>query len=542
MSRKPLSTHNKQALPNLSRNEAYLAASIFVLLLFALFFQLGVHPLKHEEPRRALVALEMIFRGNWIVPTEVGALYYNKPPIYNWLIILSFKLFGSYAEFAVRFFSVLSFLGMGGLIFIFGRKYVSLSFGIYTALFFLVSVDILYYFSLTGEIDLFYSLVTLASLLAVYHFYHQQRFWSLFLWVYLLTAIGTLTKGLPSIAFTGITLLTWFIYRRDFRKLFLPAHFAGIFLFLLLVGSYFWAYSLYNDPTGFIERLFSESSSRTAVDEGNGFLKLVAHIFEFPLTTFVNIMPSSLLLAFMFRRGFINQLKRQPVITFITLIFIANFLLYWLSPGARARYTYMLYPFPIMMLVYYFLLPGDEAKAVKVKLLHRIILVLIVIVAASGMAIPFVPVLQANVPGLWWVALLTSSGALAILGLYIKFPTGRVLSLILLLVWFRIVFNLTVIPIRSANSSEAQDKRDADKIVSISKNAPLHVLEGSMISRTTVFYIEWQREEVLNFEEEILPDHYYMAYKDILAEQGYKYESLYNFQYKEDTLQLVKFK
>lgn len=542
MSRKYVSMHDKQALPTLSKDESYFAAGILALLLFALFFQLGVHPLKHEEPRRALVALEMLFRGNWIVPTEVGDLYYNKPPLYNWLLILSFKLFGSYSEFAVRFFSVLSFLGMGLLIFLFSKKYLSLSFGVYAALFFLVSVDILYYFSLTGEIDLFYSLITLASFLAIYHFYDQKRFWSLFLWVYLLTAIGTLTKGLPSIAFTGITLLTWFIYQKDFRKLFLPAHFAGVLLFLLIVSGYFWTYSLYNDPAGFLERLYSESSSRTAVDEGNGFLKLVAHFFEFPLTTFVNIMPASLLLIFVFRNNFINQLKIQPVITFVALVFITNFILYWLSPGAKARYVYMLYPFPIMVLVYYFLLPGDEAKAVKVKFLHRIIQVLIIIVAVSGFILPFIPDLQARVHGLWWVGLLTSGGALVILWLYIKFPKCRVLSLILLLVWFRIIFNLTVIPVRAVDSSEAQDKRDADNIVRISENEPLHVLEGSMISRTTVFYIERQREEVLDFEGEILPDHYYMAYKDTLDEKGYHYETLYSFQYKEDTLQLVKFK
>ena len=538
MSEKQKIVNEKIRLPHLSRQELYMAVGIAVLLVFALFFNLGVHPLRHEEPRRALIALEMIFRGNWIVPTEVGALYYNKPPVYNWLIIAAYHLFGGYSEFAIRFFSVLSFLGMGVLIFLSGRRYVGTSFGVYSTLFFLVSVEILYYFSLTGEIDLFYSLVTLGQLLAVFHFYRKKQFYTLFLLVYLLAAVGSLTKGLPSITFTGITLLAWLIYQRDFKKLFAPAHFTGILLYIILVGGYFWWYSGYHDPMGFLTRLYTESSDRTVVE--NGFMSLLGHLVSFPFSTLLNIMPATLLLIFCFRADFMARVRAQPFVFFCLLIFIANILLYWISPGTRARYVYMLYPFPVMIFVYFYLMEHEKKDRAKKALLHRIILGLIILVALAGIALPFVKAVNTHLENAWIPAAMTTVGALLILGIYLRFPLLRTMSLILLAVWVRVIFDITVIPIRTIEGSAAQDKLDAAAIDKLTEGTPLYVLEGSMISRSTVFYLERSRLEVLDFADTIQSGHYYMAYADAL--EGMDYEILYTFRYKEDSVHLVKFK
>ena len=55
-----------------------------------------------EEPRRALIALEMLYSGDYLTPTIMGELYFAKPPLFNWIIIVSAKLFGSFSEMAVR--------------------------------------------------------------------------------------------------------------------------------------------------------------------------------------------------------------------------------------------------------------------------------------------------------------------------------------------------------------------------------------------------------------------------------------------------------
>lgn len=540
MAEEKVIAHQQNRMDTLSQQEYRMSFAILILLLFALFFHLGVHPLKHEEPRRALVALEMLFRANWIVPTELGALYYNKPPLYNWLLIGAFQLFGNYSEFTVRFFSVVSLLGMGGLIYLSGKRYVGRAFGVYSTLFFLICVEFLFYFSLTGEIDFFYSLITFAQFLAIYHFYYQQKFTALFLSVYVLAALGTLTKGLPSVAFTGISLLAWMIYQRDFKRLFTIPHFASILVYLFIVGGYFWIYSWYEDPIPYLKRLFWESSSRTVA--GNGFLALVEHLITFPAKTLLNIMPATLLLIFAFNQQFISKIKEQPFLLFCLLIFVSNILLYWLSPGTRARYIYMLYPFPVMIFVFFYLTSGDATSLKKRKILDRITLFLIILVIALGPVLLFIPEVVQKLEAAWVPALLTTLGGLVILYLYKRFPLLRTLNLILLTVWIRVIFDLTIIPIRDMDSSAARDEADAAAIQDIAGNKPLHVLEGSMISRSTVFYLERSRQEVLGFQDQLKEDSYYMAYENSALLKGFNLDILYTFQYEGETVYLLKIK
>ena len=68
-------------LINIIKQESFLITSVIILLIVSLFINLGMQPLYLEEPRRAIIALEMIFNKNFIVPTELGEFYYNKPPL-----------------------------------------------------------------------------------------------------------------------------------------------------------------------------------------------------------------------------------------------------------------------------------------------------------------------------------------------------------------------------------------------------------------------------------------------------------------------------
>jgi 4-amino-4-deoxy-L-arabinose transferase-like glycosyltransferase len=114
-------------------------------LMFAFFYQLGIYPLFLEEPRRGLIALEMMLQDNLWVPTQTGDLYFRKPPLYNWALVAAYKVFGV-TEFATRFFSVLSHILLGGVTYLFSRKYLTNQAAILVALSYLLSVDILVYF------------------------------------------------------------------------------------------------------------------------------------------------------------------------------------------------------------------------------------------------------------------------------------------------------------------------------------------------------------------------------------------------------------
>lgn len=75
------------------------------------FFNLGSAKLwDRDEPRNAGCAIEMMERGNYVVPIFNDELRYQKPVLLYWLIMSAYSVFGV-GEFAARFWSVVCGLG-----------------------------------------------------------------------------------------------------------------------------------------------------------------------------------------------------------------------------------------------------------------------------------------------------------------------------------------------------------------------------------------------------------------------------------------------
>lgn len=511
----------------------YVAA--FGLLIISFFHNLGLQPLYLEEPRRALIALEMIYNDNLWVPTEFGQFYYNKPPLWNWMIILAYKIFGSYSEFAVRFFSVLSFLGMGCITFLAGRKYVNLRFGLLASFLLLVSIDIYFYFSMTGEIDLFYSLLTYAALVSLHHFYQQKQFYRLFIIFYLLNALGALTKGFPSLAFTAISLLVFFLYKNDFKRLFSLPHIVGALIFLTILGSYVYAYSHYNNPVGFIETLWSEASNRTIGSKT--IVDYLLHFIQFPLDFFKNILPASLLLIFVFQKGFMKKIRSNPLIEFSFILLIANVLLYWFSPGTRQRYVYMLYPLAINILTFFFL-QSKEEKDKRHIALYYLCMGIIILSTLTFIAFPFVRNLQlpAN------KVLIATVGVILnclILFVYIKRKKLAFQVFLLLFVLLRFVFNSTVLPYRATHGKAQKEKETALQIAEITQDEKVRMYGRTQVSRNSIFYLERETKAVVLKTKKIHENIFYIANLKLLDDKTY--HEFYRFEFKGDPYVLIKF-
>jgi 4-amino-4-deoxy-L-arabinose transferase-like glycosyltransferase len=142
----------------------------------ALFSHLGYVPpdMSTDELRRALVALEMDLTGNYLTPMINGVFYFNKPPLYNWLILGSFHLWGDYSAWSVRFPMAVSVLGFLLTIFWWVRRYLSYQVAAVTALLQLVNGRVLFYESLYGLIDITYSWVTFTAFMVVYGFERKK--------------------------------------------------------------------------------------------------------------------------------------------------------------------------------------------------------------------------------------------------------------------------------------------------------------------------------------------------------------------------------
>jgi 4-amino-4-deoxy-L-arabinose transferase-like glycosyltransferase len=81
------------------------ASSIAVVLVVwvAIYLpRLGSLEIKGEEGRRILPAIQMLETGNYLVPRVGSEPYLRKPPLINWLVAASFKIFGSRNEWTAR--------------------------------------------------------------------------------------------------------------------------------------------------------------------------------------------------------------------------------------------------------------------------------------------------------------------------------------------------------------------------------------------------------------------------------------------------------
>ncbi|MBF97968.1 MAG: hypothetical protein CMI36_03160 [Owenweeksia sp.] len=296
---------------------------ILGLLAVAVFGWLGYIELRAEEPRRAIVSLEMYLSGNWIVPQINGWTYYNKPPVFNWLMMLFFEITGSFSEWVVRLPSLLSYLVLGLLHYRYVKQYINQKVALFASLFWLTSADLLLYGSVnTGEIDPFYALVVYLQVIVIFKGFYHQKYWSLFLVSYLLVAVGFLTKGLPSLAFQVFTLLGGAIYFRKFRLLFGWQHICGILLLVVSCGAYLYLYDSRDDVLAFFVRQFKEASQRTGLE--TEFSDTALQFFTFPLQLVKLTLPWSLFLVFFFKKGFLKTLRQNAFIAFSVVFVLAN--------------------------------------------------------------------------------------------------------------------------------------------------------------------------------------------------------------------------
>jgi 4-amino-4-deoxy-L-arabinose transferase-like glycosyltransferase len=479
------------------------AASALVLL--SLFLNLGLQPAYLEEPRRAMVAMEMEENGNFIVPTQLGEYYYAKPPLFNWVIWASAKALGGYSGYALRLPTVLSLIAMSLLLFWLGRRYVNLAFGWYAALLFPTCVGLYFYFSLLGEIDLFYSMLTLGGFAAVFHYQQQGQYLRLFAVAYGLAALGTLTKGFPSVVFLALSLLPWLWQAGELKRLFSWQHLLGILLFVGVVGGYALAYHRYNDIGNYLAYMLEESGGRTAAK--NGGWQLIKHFLVFPLEMAKDLPPGLLLLVFALRADLRRLLARNPYLVFITLILLLNYLPYWLSPGARQRYIYMLYPLVLMIGLYAYQ-HRQEVAAWRRRLFHGLSGVLIGSLALGCLALLFIPSLG-FLPYRLPLSLLSFAVLGGIFWHYLLRPQLALVLLIIATAVGRLVFDLAVLPQRAHEGGAYQDLRTAQQVAAIVGSAPLYLYADGRISFSTIFHLNRLRGQTLRRSSEMVPGGYY---------------------------------
>ncbi|MFD1467366.1 ArnT family glycosyltransferase [Hymenobacter caeli] len=503
----------------------------------ALFIHLGLLPLQVDEPIRALVALELKDSGNYFVSTLQGVYYYNKPPLYNWLLLGLFNLTGSQSELVVRLPTVLSLLGYAATLFAVVRRYLGPRLGFVAAFAFITCGRMLFYDAFQGLIDTLHAWVTYLGFAAVFYFAEKGQWRRLFAITYALTAVGFMLKGLPSIAFQGITLVVFCWYTGNFKRLFSGAHFLGIGVFVALVGSYFLVYSRYNSLHDYFYTLWDQSSQRTVAAQP--LLKSVRHVLAYPFDFLGWFAPWTLLVVCLVRRGWWQVVQAHPFLKFNAVIFLALTPIFWLSPATIPRYLFPLIPLLITVMIYFY----DHFQAQRPwqnRVVDGVLTLVLAAVALALLAPPFIPRI-ADVPGLYGKTALVFGALAALAYLYYALPAQRLVTLCAYLLCLRVGFNWFVLPARYKTNAVVPYRAASIRVGRLTKGQPLYVYKGSRLDNDEAFYITRERGTITRAAPAPTdPNAYYLTEDCYL--NGRRYHRFFDFVIdRQIHLNLVKF-
>ncbi|MCB0804542.1 MAG: glycosyltransferase family 39 protein [Bacteroidales bacterium] len=502
-------------------NKPYLFFLVSMLLaLPAFLINLGLSPVIDDEAIRALVAFEMIQKSDFITPTIGGEIYLKKPPLFNWLIAASFNTFRSYGEIPVRIPMIISLFFYSFLIFYFFRKEIGKEHGILSALMFLTCGRIIIYESLHGLIDISFSMLTFLFFMMIYRSFNQGKILKLFLWAYGITAIAFLLKGLPSVVFLVISLLVLFIWQKKFRFLLHWRHFAGIGLFVIIIGAYYLTYFIANDvePADMVNVLIGETTRRTAIRFG--IWKTILHLFTFPFEMLYHFLPWSLLVVFLFRKDLFKKIRSNLFITYISLILIFNILVYWSSPEVYPRYILMLVPLLFGIALWFYIDQKKEGSGL-VKTFEIVLGSLITLMIPAPLIIFFTG-MKDLIPGVMIYAPLLSIVLMVVAIYFWKKPQLRLYWVVIALLLLRIGFDLFVLPVRHSGSDESNAKKLAEEIVKKTKDSDLCFWWNPELEATGYYgrqittyrfnyYLNIKKEEVVQITSDRDKDTYYIS-------------------------------
>ncbi|MFH1119183.1 MAG: glycosyltransferase family 39 protein [Bacteroidota bacterium] len=486
-------------LCKLSLHPEYLLIFIALLLPFALFVNLGLMPLISDEPTRAIVTLEMIISGNYITPTINGEYYYNKPPLFNWILAGYIQISGKENEFIFRLPTVISLIISGILIYFFSNKRLGKLNATIAALMLLTSVRILFWDSFQGLIDITYSMLTICSFAVLYYFSDKLNFLAMFVLTYLLTAFGYLMKGFPSLAFQGISLLVWLIHEKEIRKILIWQHFAGIVVFILITGTYYFAYMQTNSLEDVFNTLFNQSN-RINSKEGT-LLSWTNHFLMFPIEMIYEFAPWTLLLFLLFDKRVRLRTFSGKFFRFCLLIFTSNIIIYWISADMRPRYLFMLFPLLFIILIK----AHHEAAILKTRAFRFSNSIFLILTFAGAFSLLLYPFWNetGNLPGVRItvaVLFLVSISAALISSVL---PQFRILLLIIVMLSVRIGFNAFNLPARYNSYPDAGYRQGEINAGFLSKTYNLYVLGDTPFNHDASFYISRERRQIVTRTWEI---------------------------------------
>ena len=207
---------------------------LVVLLVWAVIYlpALGSLAIKGEEGRRILPAIGMLKSGNYIVPEVGGNPYFRKPPLVNWLVAASFRIFGVRNEWTARLPSAVAVLAVAIAFVTVARASLGPKGSIIGALIWMTNIGMIEKGRLIEIEGLYISLCGLAIIFWLSFLVQRKSPWLIWVPASIFLGLGLLAKGPTHLIFFYAIVLAVLWQMKEWRLLIHPAHFAGLAIML----------------------------------------------------------------------------------------------------------------------------------------------------------------------------------------------------------------------------------------------------------------------------------------------------------------------
>jgi 4-amino-4-deoxy-L-arabinose transferase-like glycosyltransferase len=210
---------------------------------FLFFYGLGSFGLLGaDEPRYAQISREMLDRSDWVTPTLQGKAWLEKPVLYYWQAMLSFRVAGV-SDRSARIPAALDATLLVAVIYFFLKRFrpgSEMDGALITA-----SCAGIIGFAHAAATDMPLAATFSIALLAWYGWYEsRQRFYLAVFYVFM--ALGTLAKGPVAPALGAAIVFLFIAAKRDWRTILGTLWMPGIVLYLAVMLPWYVAVELRN--------------------------------------------------------------------------------------------------------------------------------------------------------------------------------------------------------------------------------------------------------------------------------------------------------
>jgi len=233
-SRAQLGINRERALNLQPLTNSRLRAVAVVFLVWAVIYlpALGSIAIKGEEGRRILPAIRMLETGNYIVPQIGSYPYYRKPPLVNWVVAGSFKVFGVRNEWTARLPSALAVLAVSIAFVTVARAGLGPKGSMIAALIWMTNIGVIEKGRLIEIEALYVCLCGLAIIFWLSFWVEKKSPWLIWIPASVFLGLGLLAKGPTHLVFFYGVVLAVLWHAKDWRLLIHPAHFAALAVML----------------------------------------------------------------------------------------------------------------------------------------------------------------------------------------------------------------------------------------------------------------------------------------------------------------------